>query len=483
LAQIAWNPPESLAGIFLTVLAGLAAWTLASGADDLYLFVAWALHGGRLRRAFPPPPAQVEEKAIAILIPLWKEHRVIRRMVEHNVSAVRYANYQIFLGVYPNDPETLEAASCLEEQFSNVHVALCPHEGPTSKADCLNWAFQRLLLFEETTSWKAEAVVVHDAEDVIHAESLRWISSQMDRFDMVQIPVLPLPTPWWDLVHGVYCDEFAEYQTKDVPARMLLGGFIPSNGVGTGYRRETLERLAQMEGNRIFDPECLTEDYEIGCRVHQLGFRQVFVPPGHCRGSIVATREYFPRTWRAAIQQRTRWITGIVFQGWERHGWRGNWRDAYFWWRDRKGLLGNPLSCLSYLLLFAAPALLRSGLLPPFPGWSAPLLSILLLFQALSLAARMAASARIYGWRFAAAVPFRVPVANVINSIAALRAFGHYVAARWAGRPLLWLKTEHRYPSRAALAAVGGVTLSSGAIAGHESRSNAQLRRARGAAV
>lgn len=467
---------------WLTAAAVVVCWALISGADDLYLFIAWVTHLGRLKRTFSPPTEDLPEKSIAVFVPLWREHRVIRDMVEHNISAIRYSNYEFFLGVYPNDSPTLEAAAQLESRFPNVHVALCPHPGPTSKADCLNWIYQRLLLFEESSSWKAAAVVVHDAEDVIHPVAFRWINHLLDRFDMVQIPVLPLPTPAGDLIHGVYCDEFAEYQTKDVPARMLLGGFIPSNGVGAGYRREALEKLAESESNRVFDPEALTEDYENGYRIHSLGLRQAFLPPAFTGGGLLATREYFPRTWRAAIKQRTRWITGIVLQGWERHGWKGNRRDLYFWWRDRKGLLGNPLSCLSNLLLIASPFCLPWGALPPPPS-AAAMVGVLLLFQSVSLAARMTASARVYGWRFALCAPLRVPVANLINSAAAALALKRYLAARWTGAPLRWLKTDHRYPNRAAIATAEGFTLVSGAAYRHESCANPRVRRARSAAV
>ena len=79
---------------------------------------------------------------------------------------------------------------------------------------------------------------------------------------MVQIPVLALKTPFWHLSHGVYCDEFAEFQFKDMPARQMLGGFIPSNGVGTGFSRRALETLAEWYDNRVFEPACMTEDYE-----------------------------------------------------------------------------------------------------------------------------------------------------------------------------------------------------------------------------
>ena len=38
-------------------------------------------------------------------------------------------------------------------------------------------------------------IVTHDAEDLIHPEELRWINYYAGRFDFIQTPVLPLPTP------------------------------------------------------------------------------------------------------------------------------------------------------------------------------------------------------------------------------------------------------------------------------------------------
>jgi adsorption protein B len=64
----------------------------------------------------------------------------------------------------------------------------------------------------------------------------------------------------------------------------------------------------------------------------------------------VATREYFPQRFRQAVRQRTRWVIGIALQGWERHGWSGGVAAAYWFWRDRKGLVGNPLSLVGNLV-------------------------------------------------------------------------------------------------------------------------------------
>lgn len=80
----------------------------------------------------------------------------------------------------------------------------------------------------------------------------------------------------------------------------------PGAGVGTGFRRDALEKLAAAFQNRIFDPEALTEDYANGLRMFRLGCRQAFVPLFRSRRAkdFVATREYFPKTWRTALRQR-----------------------------------------------------------------------------------------------------------------------------------------------------------------------------------
>lgn len=461
----------------------LMAWILLSGLDDLVLVAALA--GAWVRRLWSraaPVPSLDElrakpEKRIAILIPLWCEHEVVGRMIEHNLASIRYRSYDFFIGAYPNDEPTVDAVRDLEARFPNVHLALCPHDGPTSKADCLNWIYQRLILFEETRSARYEVLVTHDAEDVIHPDSLLWINYYIDDYEMVQVPVLPLPMPFRCLTHGVYCDEFAEYQTKDIPARQMMGGFIPSNGVGTGYARQALELLAQTASNRVFEPASLTEDYENGLRLRLLGCRQTFVASTHWMPAApVATREYFPRRAANAIRQRTRWVTGIALQGWERHGWRCGWRQIYWLWRDRKGLLGNLLTLVSNLV-FLWGALTWTLSRITGTGWSLAgslppafrsLVPVAVTLLSVHLGVRIVCCGRLYGWVFAAGVPLRTVWANWINFAATVRALWQYAQARLRRQPLAWLKTEHAYPSRAVLLParrrLGEILLECGAI-------------------
>ncbi|MGH9674102.1 MAG: glycosyltransferase, partial [Bryobacteraceae bacterium] len=124
-------------GVAAAVIWPLAAWILLSGLDDLFLLAVWLL-GAHRPRVPPPAPDPLPEKRIAIFVPLWHEHAVIRQMLEHNIDAIRYEKYAFFIGVYPNDNETKEAVEEVASRARNVYLCVCPHPGPTSKADCLN---------------------------------------------------------------------------------------------------------------------------------------------------------------------------------------------------------------------------------------------------------------------------------------------------------------------------------------------------------
>ncbi len=441
----------------LACLAVLAAWILISGLDDLFIGMVACLPFRR--RVGWPAQADLErapERRIAIFIALWHEHNVTGQMLERTVSSVHYHNYDIFVGVYPNDLLTVRAVSDAAARHPRIHVAMLPHNGPTSKGDNLNWIHRRMQDYEREQDVYFETIVTHDAEDVIHPESLRLINWFSADYAMVQVPVLALPTPAREFTHGLYCDEFAEFQLKDIPVRQILGGFLPSNGVGCGFERKALERLAESRQGKIFDPASLTEDYENGFRLHELGYRQIFVPIGFSggerrserlaerRNEPIATREYFPRHRRAAVRQRSRWVAGIALQGWERQGWRAPWLQRYWFWRDRKGLVGNLLSPAANLAFFYG-AIRWQALAEAMP-WLTWLYAATLACSAFQMSMRVYSSSRIYGWRFASLAPLRMLWGNLVNFHATARALSQFAAARLQRRTLHWQKTEHSFP-------------------------------------
>lgn len=449
----------SFATAWPSIIGCLAVTLLLSGLDDLIPVLICAWKRIKYKDADQSAcAAATEERPIAIFIPCWKESEVIEKMIRHNLAAIRYRNFSVFIGVYTNDEPTVKVTRQLAHLFRNVHVAECPHPGPTSKADCLNWIYQRMLLHEEQHQIRFDTVVLHDAEDMIHPDALSTIDRERSRYAMVQIPVLPLPTKINEVTHGVYCDEFAEFQTIDMPARQFSGSFVPSNGVGTGFAREILDSLAAGRHNLVFDPASLTEDYEIGVHIHQAGHPQRFVPLAGGQRGLIVTREYFPHRAGSAIRQRTRWVTGIALQCWERSGWKGSACSRYWFWRDRKGLLTNPLSFFTNVL-FAAGLMDWFASTAAHRGWlfaiDNPTVTLLcwltMILQCVRLTIRMVCAARIYGWLFAIGVPLRCFHGNFLNCCASFGAIWVYLRARRARQPLAWLKTEHAYPSREAL--------------------------------
>ncbi len=451
---------SALSSSWPLMLAALACLLLLSGIDDLVpvliCFIGWLSSESRDKRS-GAETTETPERRIAIFVPCWKESEVIERMVRQNLSRIRYRNFDIFLGVYPNDQVTCDAALDVASDFSNVHVAVGPRAGPTSKADCLNSIYCSMTNFEDGHGIHFDTIVLHDAEDVIHADALCIINRERTQYEMVQVPVLPLPTPPGAFTHGVYCDEFAEFQLVDMRARQYTRSFVPSSGVGTGFARDVLERLASERGGQLFDPSSLTEDYDIGVQIHYAGFRQLFYPLKRSVRGIVATREYFPGRVRSAIRQRTRWITGIALQSWERHGWRGSWRTRYWFWRDRKGLFTNPLSLLTNIVFVAGVTDWFLSVISHRPwafATSNPAVVNLCLattcLQAFRLTLRSLCVARLFGAGMGVTVALRCFHANFVNCAASIFAVRNYVHSRLGRKALCWDKTEHAYPVRAA---------------------------------
>jgi hypothetical protein len=143
-------------------------------------------------------------------------------------------------------------------------------------------------------------------------------------------------------------------------------------------------------------------------------------------------------------------------QSWAKHGWKGGIAQIYWFWRDRKGLVGNPLSLLGNLVcLYGLATLAYSrcsgkpwGLASFDPGpLESSALGCALLLQLHRIAVRTICAARIYGAAFAAATPLRAVWSNWLNGLATLKALYEYARARLRRAPLRWLKTEHIYPA------------------------------------
>src|SRR5690606_17612359 len=75
-------------------------------------------------------------------------------------------------------------------------------------------------------------------------------------------------------------------------------------------------------------------------------------------------------------------------------------------------------------------------------------------FQLIRLLTRTICCALIYGPMFALGTPLRVLWANVINSFATLSAIHRFAYSVIHKTPLIWLKTEHAFPTVEAIQSV-----------------------------
>ncbi|MEA3001204.1 MAG: hypothetical protein QOK17_3037 [Sphingomonadales bacterium] len=426
---------------------------LVLGASDLAIDLIWAMLRFTPRsEAGGVPSADQAKRRLALFVPAWDEAAVIGAMLRATLAAYEPTDFRLYLGCYPNDPATRAAATALADP--RVRIVIGGREGPTTKADCLNTLWRALGADEAAGPWRADSIVLHDAEDVAHPGEAALFLHQLGSADLVQLPVLPLLDPGSRLVAGHYADEFAEAHGKELVVRQWLGASLPSAGVGCAFSRRSLDALAAAGGGLPFDAASLTEDYELGLRIAEGGGRAEFMRVRHADGSLVATREYFPATLAAAVRQKSRWMAGIALCGWDRLGWRGGFAERWMRLRDRQGLLAALLlfsgyaSVALWLVLKAHEGL--GGAAPaPLPPALSLLLRINLALLLWRLAVRSAFTAAAYGpVEGLRSVP-RALVGNAVTMLAAAAALARYRTLRRTGRPA-WDKTEHRFPAEAA---------------------------------
>ena len=439
-----------------------AFWLIVSAIDELAIDLAWLGMKATGRLAEPRITAMDEQRELsgkaAVLVPAWHEAEVIEHMIRYTLGAWPQRDYTLYIGCYANDAETMAAAvkGCGGDRRARIVVH--DAEGPTTKADCLNRLYAALSHDEARRGFRYRSVILHDAEDMPHPAELSLIDRGLSSSSFVQLPVRPelLDSKQW--IAGHYADEFTEAHAKAMVVRDAIGAGIPAAGVGCGFAREKLAELAAgraLEGGEgPFASECLTEDYELGLSLSRGGSVGRFLRCRDQYGELVATRAFFPATLDEAVRQKTRWVHGIAFQGWDRLGWSGKPVDIWMSFRDRRGPLAALVLAAAYCLLIIEAVLGAARL----AGWQdalvlSPVVKTMLVvsFTAFAWRAlwRFAFVGREYGLREGVRAVLRIPVANVIAIMAGRRALVAYFRSL-RGSAVRWDKTVHgRYPSAA----------------------------------
>ncbi len=426
---------------------------LLGAADELGVDLMWLWL--KLTGRAETPEISEEERGgdrlrglAAVFIPAWQEDAVIGATIRHALTVWPHRQLRIYVGCYANDPATISEVVAAAHGDIRVRIVINDRAGPTTKADCLNRLYQALATDEHREGFRARMVVLHDAEDMVHENALALMDGAITQSDLIQLPVLPEPQPHSRWIAGHYCEEFAEAHGKAMVVRDALRVGMPLAGVGCAISRETLPRLASGKADgKPFAADCLTEDYEIGIGVSDIGGTARFIRRCDNAGNLVATRACFPAKLDDAVRQKTRWVHGIAFQGWEHLGWSSRPAELWMRLRDRRGPFTALVLAMAYLLLVLSAAIWAFN----WFGFGKPLVlsptlqAVLWLnFGSFAWRAgwRFVMTAGEYGWREGIRSVMRIPVANIIAIMAGRRAFTAYLRS-FSGQLPVWDKTSH----------------------------------------
>ena len=400
-----------------------------------------------------------DQKPIAVMVACWDESNVIRETLRRAVGSIKYNNYKVFVGVYPNDKETIAEVKKAAEESNKIEVVMIDHDGPTTKSDNVNTIWRHIMNYEKTHKMQFEIFVIHDAEDNVPVYELSIFNHLIPRKDVVQLPVLPIKTPWYSIVSGTYMDEFASMHLMQLRVREWMSGLIPTAGVGCGFSREFM--VTASKKNAEAGPlayNTLTEDYELPLLNQKKADKEAFYDSIVEKVSydqtkvtkyLPAVRSYFPKTLRRAIIQKSRWILGISLQGADHIGWKGDLATKYMLFRDRKGVVTNIVTLMSLILIIIlALDLTVRGNVEYLDIFSQhPSLRFLITLNVISMIVliftRIAATTYYYGI-FHGLMSFpRIFVGNIVNGLATLRAIRIYYLSRKTGESPKWEKTQH----------------------------------------
>lgn len=215
---IAWAAARAAHELALFAAVGLAL----GGIDDVVVDAVWIARTmwrrltvyRRYSRADAVSLVRSDAGPIAVFVPAWRECEVIGRMATTALTRWAAEDIRLYVGCYPNDPTTIREVERLLAQDDRLRLVINSRPGPTTKADNLNAMWRALLAEEQNQARRFAAVVLHDAEDVVHPDEIAVFSALSPRFDLVQLPVFALIETqnglWCRVISAVAADEFAE---------------------------------------------------------------------------------------------------------------------------------------------------------------------------------------------------------------------------------------------------------------------------------
>ncbi|WP_323762044.1 glycosyltransferase family 2 protein [Maricaulis sp.] len=290
---------------FLAVLAALLLLTIAMPASALAtasvitcaLFsglIALRLAAAVLKPAWldAPPCADDELPSATIMVALYREAAILPDLAR-GLAVIDYPADRIAfkLVLEADDSETIHVARslALDDRFEIIVV---PPGEPRTKPRALNYALRLC---------RSELVTIHDAEDRPDPRQLRR-AAEAFRVAGQRLACIQAPLNWYNRretwLTRQFALEYAAHFHALLPLYQRLGWPLPLGGTSNHFRRDALVRAGGWDAWNV------TEDADLGLRLHAAGYRCGLIEP--------ATLEEAPLRLVPWIKQRTRWIKGYA---------------------------------------------------------------------------------------------------------------------------------------------------------------------------
>ncbi len=243
------------------------------------------------------PPTSLPE--YTVLVPLYKEAEVLPTLASA-LQALRYPKdrLDVKLLLEEDDKETIDAA-IRAKLPSYMEIVVVPSSEPKTKPKACNYGLAKA---------RGEYVVIFDAEDIpepdqllkavtvfrqSHDDQLACIQAKLSYFNDKQ----NILTRW-------FTAEYANWFELLLPSLFRLDMPIPLGGTSNHFRTDVLRSLG------AWDPYNVTEDADLGVRLHKAGYRT-----GVMNSTTFEEANSDFVNW---IRQRSRWVKGYM-QTWLVH--------------------------------------------------------------------------------------------------------------------------------------------------------------------
>ncbi|WP_353686476.1 glycosyltransferase family 2 protein [Thermodesulfovibrio sp. 3462-1] len=227
---------------------------------------------------------------VSIFVPICKEPAEVVTPALISLSELDYENYEVYALVNntPYDKEVRSIEKICQSLGEKVKFFYIPQiEG--FKAGVLNYALN-------LTSPKTEIVAVVDSDYIVEKDFLK---KTVGYFKDPEIAVVQLPQNYFLNDTAVSKGMYYAYRYFFSTVMNTCNEYNAASFMGT----MGLIRKSVLESIGGFSKEVITEDSEIGIRIHELGYKTVYID--HSKG-----KGLMPYSYAAYKKQRARWVFG-----------------------------------------------------------------------------------------------------------------------------------------------------------------------------